>query len=327
VKIGRGLDQRGFIIPACDADLVFLAKKRDSLSEFFEISLPDGTVLWKVIDKYSLYKELHNLSINTPRTFLLESVESVENFGKRIEYPCILKPAFSGDWKTAKAFPIVGYQKAIVVQNKLDLRRSYDRVSALNPNVLLQEIVDVADDENYSFCGYADYSGKVLWGFVTQKILQYPEKFGTALLCQSKNDHEIFSFGKRVIEGIGIDGIFETEIIRDKNGSLQVIEINTRHWMQHRLSTRLGVNITLLDYYYRMGNRIEAERLLSGVEKNRKPVIWIDDVGYLFHCIKNGFSLQRCRFAALAGKTVEFSTLSVTDWRPLYSTLKRKVLG
>jgi len=328
LRVGRSLNERGFIIPTNEAEILFLSSKRDHLSQYFEISIAKEEALRKIVDKYTLYKELVRLSVNTPRTVLLESIEPIEITKREIKYPCLLKPVFSRDWKTAKAYGIVGDQKAIVLRDELELKACYETVEVLSSRILLQEIVDVTQNGTYSFCGYADYSGKVVWGFVTQKILQYPEKFGTALLCQTKNDPEIYEFGKRVIEKLAVDGIFEVEILRSRdNHSLQVIEINTRHWLQHRLSTRLGVNITLLDYYYRMGNRIEAERLLSGVEKDRKPVIWIDDVGYLFHCIKNGFRLQRCRFTALAGKTLELSTWSVTDWRPFYWTLKRKVLS
>ena len=178
-------------------------------------------------------------------------------------------------------------QKVIVVRDEHELIRSYNIISTLNPKVLLQEIVQAGQYDAYSFCCYADQSGKVLFGFVTQKILQYPEGFGTALLCRSIEEPSIYELGKRVIENLGIDGISEVEIMRDeKNDALYIIEINTRHWLQHTLSARLGVDISLLDFYYRTG-RVDAVRLiLSETPRNSKPVIWFDDVGYLIHCIK-----------------------------------------
>lgn len=128
------------------------------------------------------------------------------------------------------------------------------------------------------------------------------------------------------MENLGIDGISEVEIMREKKtGILYIIEINTRHWLQHTMSTRLGVNISLLDYYYRTGKMGEGKMLLSMVNRNTKPVMWIDDVGYLIHCIKNYFNFNKCKFGFLKGKQWEFATLSLKDWSPFFSLLREKL--
>ena len=326
INIGEQLPEKGFIIPTSEIEVMFLSSKRDILSEYYYISLANEEVQAIIVDKYLLHQKLMKHSFNSPRTLLLEGIDSIKILKKEIKYPCLLKPVFSGDWKTNKSHQIIGEQKAIVIHNEQELVKWYNFIYTISPKVILQEIVRADEYGTYSFCCYADHSGKVLWEGVTQKILQYPDDFGTALLCQSIEEPAIYDLGKQVVENLAIDGISEVEIMRDeKSGSLYVIEINVRHWLQHTMSTRLGVNISLLDYYYRTGKMGEGKMLLSMVNRNTKPVMWIDDVGYLIHCIKNYFNFNKCKFDFLKGKQWEFATLSLKDWSPFFSLLREKI--
>lgn len=328
VEVGKRLLEKGFVVPTSEIELSFLSSHRDVLSQYYHLSLAREEALAKTIDKYAFYQELKKHSFNSPDTLLLESFDSIDPLEETIRYPCIIKPVFSGDWKTDNSYKVIGGQKAIVIRNKEELRKYYGLVSVLNSKVLLQEIIEAEDYGNYSFCCYADQSGNVLWDFVTQKMLQYPGDFGTALMCQVIEEPEIQKVGKRVIEALAIDGISEVEILRDKKtGMLYIIEINTRHWLQHTLSLSLGVNLSLLDYYCRNHNTRKVEETLSSKKACQKPVIWIDEMGYLTHCIKHGFRVKDWHFELLAGRGWQFSTCSVKDWRPFFSRLKTTIFS
>jgi len=327
VELGKRLREKGFVVPTSEIELSFLSSHRDVLSQYYHLSLTREEALSKTIDKYAFYQELEEHSFNSPDTLLIESFDSIAHLEKEIRYPCIIKPIFSGDWKTDHSYKVIGGQKAIVVRDREELKKYYGLVSVLNSKMLLQEIIE-EDYGNYSFCCYADQSGKVLWGFVTQKMLQYPGDFGTALMCQVTEEPEIQEVGKRVIEALVIDGISEVEIVKDKKtGMLYIIEINTRHWLQHTLSLSLGVNLSLLDYYFRNHNPTKVEETLSSERVCQKPVIWIDEMGYLAHCIKHRFRLKDCHFKLLAGKSWQYSTWSTKDWRPFFNRVKTTVFS
>ena len=326
IAIGKYRTEKGFLITSSDIGIEFLSANRKLLEQYYTVGLANEDVLWKICDKYSFYKELVKLSLKTPASFLINDSSSIDVVHEKLGYPCILKPVFSGNWKTSKSSALLGDKKAVVIRNEGELRKYYKMVATLCPRVIAQEIIKTDESGSYSFCCYADRKGGVLWGFVTQKVLMYPKGFGTAILCQTISDREVYALGKKVVESLGVDGISETEIIRDsKSGALYVIEINTRHWMQHRLSTRLGVNLTLLDYYFRNENMTKVDEILSGGMMHGKPVIIVDEVGYLFHCIKHFFRFNECRFKMLAGKHLEYSTFSVKDWRPFYKLLKTRI--
>lgn len=309
-----------FFIPTTDSDNLELLNCFKDLKEADMAFLPDKKSLTLALDKFKLFKTLSAARINTPLTLHIKSgVPKVCG----MKYPSVLKANFSGDWKTARSMSVIGDKKAIVIHNEDALKFWVDKISSITSNLILQEIIEQKEDENYSFCGYAGKNGKVLWGFLTKKIIQYPEGFGTALLCRTVNNSELYVFGKNVVESLGLDGIFEVEIIRNaRDNKLYVIEINTRHWSQHRLSTRLGVNITMLDFYYRTGDMSSVKKILSNVQ--RRKVLWIDDIGYIIHCMKNLFHTEKCRSSELLGKKIEFSTFSIKDLRPFLKALKSK---
>ncbi len=327
LEIGQDLSGKGFIVPTSEVELMFLISHAGMLSEYYHLSIPETEKFIKVTDKYLFYTELRKHSFHTPETFLLESKESMDGVAGRICFPCILKPVFSGDWKTGRAYSVVGAQKAMVIHSRAELEKYYDLVSHLRSKVLLQQIVRSEDGETYSFCCYADSSGKVLWGCVTQKLLQYPENFGTALMCQTVREPEIYQLGLQLVEKLGIDGICEVEIMREQgSGELYIIEVNTRHWQQHILSSSQGINISMLDYYCRTGQSQMAHAVLSAVQAHPEPALWLDDRGYILYSLKHYLHPGMCKFSYLKRKKICFSTYRRDDFRPYINILKERVL-
>lgn len=323
MELGGDKADHQLIVPATDQEVLFLDRHRSILSKSFYLCIPESNALRAVSDKFLLQDALHKYRINYPRSFLITRSSLDEDLSE-ISFPCLLKPVFSNEWKTSQATKLLGGQKAIIVENSVQLSEVYKKVSSISKQVIAQEIIRQKDYENYSFCSYSDSQGNILHSFVTQKLIQYPDKFGTALLCQTVDNPRITEYGTKVVKALGIDGIAETEIIVDaETDELFVIEVNPRHWMQHRLSTRLGVNYTLLDIYYRLGMDDQVQACLNA-QRNSKHAIWIDDIGYLIYAGKHFFHPGKCFFKELLFKTREYSLFSFQDWRPFWHTLKSK---
>ena len=126
IKVGEKLTKRGFIIPASEIDLMFLSSNRDILSRYYYLSVVKEEALSKIMDKYTLHQELTKRSFNSPHSLLFNSLDSIDIFKKEVRYPCIMKPVFSGDWKTNKSHQIIGEQKAIVIHNEQELVKWYN---------------------------------------------------------------------------------------------------------------------------------------------------------------------------------------------------------
>ncbi|WP_150112195.1 hypothetical protein [Desulfonatronovibrio hydrogenovorans] len=324
LKLGEDSAATKVLVPATDEEVLFLDRHRSRLEREYVLCLPRSDVLKVVVDKFQLQDELHSHGLSYPQSVLVSRPPGPDSNLADFCHPCLLKPVFSNEWKTGQAEGLVGANKVVLINNKDDLVREYTRISPISRQVILQKIIQQKDLENYSFCSYSDRNGKILHGFVTQKLIQYPDRFGTAVLCRTVENKRIFEYGSRVINALKYDGIAETEIIVEAGtDDLFVIEINPRHWMQHRLSTRLGMNYTLLDIYYRLGMQDKVDEMLSRHSKN-SPAIWIDDVGYMIFALKNMLHPGKYFFKEVISSQREYSLFSVDDWRPFWHTLKSK---
>ncbi len=324
---GQRSRAKGFIFPTSETEIAFLIRHREALSRYYTLSIPNENIVDKILDKYVFFTVLQEHGFRTPKTILIDSSSSVSKALSGELYPAVLKPAFSGDWKTGRASEYIGPQKAVLVSGSDELSEKYDRLSVLNPRLILQKVVPSEENDTYSFCCYADRDGNVLWGAVTQKLVQYPPGFGTAIVSRVVHAPDIFNLGKMLVKSIGLDGIAEVEIMRESGtGSLYVIEINTRHWQQHVIATRMGMNISLMDYYYRTGNQVKVNEILKNQRPDIRKEVWIDDVGYLIHCIKSRFRTSDCRFSDISFRNAVFSVFSTKDPGPFFRLLKEKGL-
>ncbi len=327
VRKGEKAELKGFIFPTSETEIEFLLKHENVLSQYYTLSVPNKTVADLILDKFLFYNLLKKHGFNTPETLLIDSINSIEKLIDNNIFPAVLKPAFSGDWKTQKAYKYVGSNKAVLVETKDVAKEKYKLFSILNRRLILQKMIRSEEKDIFSFCCYADKNGKVLWATVTQKILQYPSGFGTAIISKVVKDHEIFNMGKRLIEAIKLNGIAEVEIMRELiTGNLNIIEINTRHWQQHIIATKIGLNLSLLDYYYRTGNNKKVEEILINHKTGSyHKGIWIDDISYLIHCLKKKFNYSDCCFNEIDLKNTIFSVLKYNDLSPFLVLIKEKL--
>lgn len=323
----KKLSSVGIIFASSDADVAFMEKYRERLINKFFLSIPHSNLIELVNNKFKLAKMLTEMGINTPNTQCVDQ-DNMNKIGREIRFPCLIKPIFSSEWKSEKMSKILGNKKVFVSNHYRDFCSLLKILLLFSPKLLIQEIIEVSEDGNYSFCCYSDSNGDILHSFVTQKLLQYPEKFGTALMCQVVKQPKVMEFGKKVIKNLRLNGISETEVVMDKEtGELFVIEINTRHWMQHRLSTRLGVDYTLLDCYYRMGSIEKVHEILQQNQGGSQNVVWFDDVGYLIHIMKNIMRPNQIKMRQVFYNKWEFSLYSLEAWQPFMGYLWKKTIG
>lgn len=313
------------IMASSDYELAFMEEYRKDLEQAVSLPLPSPEISRLANNKHAFYTKMREIGIRSPRSHYLD-IGNLAALPTDMRWPVLIKPIHSHEWKTAAASRAIQGRKVLVIRKPAEWTSLEATIRKFSSELLAQEIIDIPEDGHYSYCCYADESGKVLWGFVTQKILQYPENFGTAILCCTVDRPDIETFGRRTIEAVGIPGVSETEVVIDRNtGELSALEINSRHWIQHRLSTRLGVNISLLDCFYRSGQRARVEDILSA-SGPFKQVLWIDDFGYIMHLAKNILRVRRLHLPAFSTKSLEFSFIEKGNLAPFLSILGRRLL-
>ena len=316
-----GSGRPGIVFASSDTELAFLEKYRDELTPAASLPIQPPGIAAAVSDKLRFFETMRDLGIPSPRSYSIDAGSDSATF-----LPCLVKPVHSGEWKTEEASLALSGRKGFVANRHEEFAEIVRKVRPFSSKLLVQEIIESREGESYSYCCFSDRAGRVLWGFVTQKLLQFPAGFGTAILCGTADRPDIAAFGRKVVESIGLEGVSEVEILADRGGKLFAIEINARHWLQHRLSTRLGVNISLLDYYYRTGDSAMVEQFVSAPVRSGR-YLWIDDFGYIAHFLKQVTRGGNLHLKSFSGSSLEFSLLERGKGLALVSLLRRRIGG
>ncbi|MEW6378719.1 MAG: ATP-grasp domain-containing protein [bacterium] len=288
IALAQRETQKPVIFPTRDHDILFLNRYREKLEPYFIIALPEKNTLNTVMDKWKLFEAAKRCNVTTPKTYVIGREDELGSISSQIDYPVIIKPLRAADWRKDRIWKIVK-RKAIYCPSEKTLWREYNRFKHINPTVLLQEYIEGADDDIYTFCSYCDRHSHVLVSFNTRKRIQRPERFGTGIVVQSAVNNEITECSKRLLKFIGFTGTSEIEYKRDPaTGIYYLIEINPRFWDQHRLSGSFGINLPLVAY-----SDLTGKGRPPSSSSKYQPATWIAEDGFIKHFTSELFTRRK----------------------------------
>ena len=258
IDIGKRLPIRGMLFPTADAYVVAIAKARDKLENYYRIPFSPWEVIKEIVDKETQYKKAMEAGIPVPKTFFPKSVSDVRKIGTTLQYPVILKPAYS------HPFVLKHRIKAVKVDSLEELIKKYEIYTSAGHKMLIQEIVGGDADELYEFLSYTNMQGEPLAIFVQRKLEQYPPDFGTGTVFESVNEPRIVELGLRLLKAFGYCGISFSEFKRDPaDGQFKLMELNPRTTHCNSLSTACGINFPYIVYEDLLGKAVEKTNAFS----------------------------------------------------------------
>lgn len=241
--------EKGILFITSDDFLSVVSRNRLQLEPHFLFSLPSEK-LFNIITDKNEYIKLSELSgILIPETFIIETIEQIDELKFSLPYPLFIKPANVNDWRQK-----VSSKKGLVANDSISLTRHIRELHKLDIKAIAQELIDGPDSNIYSYCAYYSSESTPMCEFVFQKIRQHPAHYGVGSVVESINSDEILEEGRKLFKNIGFVGIGEAEFKFDeKKKVFKLIEINPRYWLQCYLSSVCGINFPLIDYYYSIG--------------------------------------------------------------------------
>jgi D-aspartate ligase len=246
------------IFPTRDADVVFLDRYRDELKDY-RLSIPPRTALMQSLDKGALVRCAEATGVPVPKSLVAHNAEELKRVPSELGFPCVVKPVSSYMWRGEGRWQAVGCRKAFLADTWEQLKEEYDRVSAVNPDVLVQEWIPGSTKDIAIMGAYFGQGSEPLGYFCARKLVQEPDDFGTGCIVQNVLLQEIVQPSIRLCKSLGYRGMAEIEYKRnEKTGEYKLIEINTRHWDWHQLSHMSGVNLTRVAYSDLTGHMLDA---------------------------------------------------------------------
>jgi D-aspartate ligase len=275
--------QGSIIFPTRDADVLFLDRYREALEPYYCLNIPPRDVLMRVLNKYELVRAAIRAGVPVPRTALVSSHAELRDVETNVGFPCVLKPVQSVQWRMGDSWNRVGARKAIQISNPDELRREYDLVSAVNEQVLIQEMVPGPAENIVILGGYVGSDSKPLAVFTARKLVQTPDDFGTGCVVEAVDIPELHAMTARLFAELEYQGMAEVEYKQDSaTGEYKLIEINTRHWDWHQLGNASGINVSLAAYSHLAGKPYAPGR----VDRSARAR-WIGEDAFLMYALRN----------------------------------------
>ena len=231
---------------ASDEYLQFYIRNEMFVNEYFLTTLPPAKLIENIQDKYAQYKLAQDANIDTPKTFFIEEKkDDVEQIAKSINYPVLIKARDVNIWRKK----VSGRKKAFVIENKEKLQEKLTELKTRKVPVIVQEIVQSTDRNNFKVCVFINKEGKYQLIFLLKKIHQYPIHFGIASTAISIKNEQLYDIGKKLFSSIGYTGVGSAEFKFDnRDKKYKLIEINSRYWQQNALADYCGMNFPLMDF-------------------------------------------------------------------------------
>jgi len=274
IEYSAGLNDRALLIPTRDHDVHFLMQYRTSLEATYDLCIAPNDVLAQVMNKQRLFDVASTLGIHCPRSMEIDNRGALENAIATLAMPVVAKPLYSRDWRRPDVRRVVRKNKAFVLDTARGLRELYTAIEPLAPQLVVQEFVPGADRELIVYGSYVDASGNLRASFTGRKLLQHPRQCGNGVAIRAeKMAPEVSERSQALLSALRYRGVSELEFKRDQvTGRLALIEMNARHWDQHRLSDAVGASVTRAMYEDWLGGNPVAR------EQSRKPVtILVED--------------------------------------------------
>ena len=303
---------RGWLIyPDDDMAMVFVARHKKELEEYYRVPGPSWEVVQLAWDKRLAHQLAERLGIPIPRTFYPRNVDELN--GLDIEFPAIIKPAIRDNLleKTGK--------KAVRVGSLAELVQEYLKVAAVidSSEIMVQEFIPGGADNLYSF-GSLYRDGQVLGKVIARRARQRPPDFGrNTTYAETVNIPELEEMATRLLGAMGYNGVSEVEFMWDpRDEKYKFIEMNARFWAWHSLAMAAGVNLPYLLYLDMLGQRVQT----NGFEEGVKWFRLITDLPTSIVQMAKGRMRPGAYFSTWKGKKT-FAALSWSDPLPFLSEI------
>lgn len=242
ISLGERQRGRGILFPTGDGYVEFTAQHSEELDDLFDFNVVDEEKAAMILNKRSQYKEAERSGIPLPRTFYADE-RPLPEIADTIDFPCVLKPYQSSRWRRYAG------SKLKVVSSRSELGPSYEAMSRIDPEIMVQERIGGGDDQLYGFLAYYDADGKLIAGMEKRKLRQFPPLYGDGSLQVSVKEPRVRDLSRRLLEHLGYRGLVGVEFKRDpEDGLFKLMEINPRSVSGNMLAVGCGLDLPYIAY-------------------------------------------------------------------------------
>lgn len=319
VDFGSRLGRKAVLYPLSDLHVLICSRHRSVLHEYYEYVMPAHDTVERLVTKDGLYTVALECGIPAPQTVFLNERTDIRAVADSVPYPAVLKPTESTYWHSPQITKLLrsgllgARAKVVLCHNAAELLAAHERLAALDPRLVVQEVIPGEDSRlvYFSFC--LDRESRPLGIFAGRKYRVIPTGFGSASYVRSLHDPELVEIGISLLQATRYQGLGGIEFKKDcRDERYKLIEFNVRFGMWDGLSVKCGVDLPYLAYRDALHLPVEPQLAY------RENIIWIDwqrDVRAAIAYWRNGQLSLGEWLHSLRGEKM-WAIYSRDDWRP-----------
>lgn len=257
-KLAGELGCRPVLIPLQDDLVLFVATFQERLRQWFRFLVSDPVVTEKLVSKEGVRELADRAGIPQPLTVTPASYDELARLAGTMRYPALIKPTYSRTWLEPDIRKAVDFGKVVSVADAGELLEKYALLAKYDPGLVVQEQIPGDDENLVYYVGYFDETSNPLASFVGIKERVTPIHYGSASYVVSSRNPELVEQSIRFMQAVGYKGHVGIEYKYDSRDRLyKLIEVNARFGLWDGMATRCGINFSLINYRYLLGQTPE----------------------------------------------------------------------
>lgn len=256
ITLGGKIGGKPVLIPSADQFVSAIAAHADTLAEHYVLS-PGVRLQGLLATKETQYALAAAHGMPLPNTKLVHTEEDVRHFAREARFPCLLKPLHFREWESIPEGHPLSHEKVSIAQKPQSLLSAWRLAATVNPNVIVQEIIEGPDTAKRVYVACYDRGGRRIANAMFRELRCASVRFGTATVSEPVTDHETDEVCDRWLRNLAYSGVCEIEMKRDsRDGRVKLIEANPRLTGGGDAAPYAGVDVCWLHYLDLIGKPV-----------------------------------------------------------------------
>jgi D-aspartate ligase len=244
MEFGRRQSEPPVLYYGQDADLLFVSRFRERLSERFRFVIPDASLVEQLVDKAKFRELAQRLDLPVPASVCVEAA-AVSPGDLALRFPVVVKPASRehGNWPA-----VASGAKALGAETAAELQDIWGGLARERLEVLVQEMITGPETRVESYHVYVNPDGARVAEFTGRKIRTDPAAYGETTALEITGERDVSELGRDLTRRLALRGVAKLDFKRDASGALHLLEVNPRFNLWHHPAAKAGVNLPALVY-------------------------------------------------------------------------------
>lgn len=271
-EVGKEYRAKPALLPVGAATLALISENRSAFDAVCGLLIPTAEQLQHFNSKIRLAELAKSLSLPTPKSFSREDGETAEEFFKRIDYPCVIKPVCGEKLGLSAA---KRYLFADTPDQALPAFNTFRDLAGEDP-VVQHRLVG----SGYG-CSVLAMEGTIVHSICHRRVREYPVSGGPSSCCQAVDRPDLRAMAEKLVSHTGYSGLAMFEFKEDAEGNPYLLEVNPRVWGTFPLTriSKSGIPVLWCTLSWNAGNS-EDIRVLPEIKtpEKRKMIFVISDL-------------------------------------------------